>query len=190
MAESGSKTTIVVALISLVGVLGGAVIANWDKLTAKATSRPQAHPQETPPIPVPKDDPPQPPVARSPEDVLVGHWMSTFENPLFSVINISREGSEVHVQAYVNNRGADGGGCVYNAILDGKRGVFAKGKTVEWQLPTLPLPCANWVPQGFTGASLSVAIADDSPNTLATVVNMYAGQQILAGSGPFEYVRK
>src|SRR2546429_256794 len=32
MAESGYRLQITIALISLVGVLGGAVIANWDKL--------------------------------------------------------------------------------------------------------------------------------------------------------------
>jgi hypothetical protein len=124
------------------------------------------------------------------EDVLIGHWISTFENPLFSVIDISREGSDIRVRAYVNNRGPDKGGCVYDTILDVKRGVFAKGKAVEWQLPTLPLPCANWVPQGFTGASLSVSSLADTKDTLGTVVTMYAGQKVLGGSGPTTYMRK
>ncbi|MDO3524487.1 hypothetical protein [Ralstonia pseudosolanacearum] len=190
MAESGSKTTIVVALISLVGVLGAAVIANWDKLTANVTSQPQVTPSESPPVSAPKDVSPQQAVTRPPEDALLGHWISTFDNPLFSVIDISREGSELHVLAYVNSRGPDKGGCVYDAILDGKRGVVAKGNTVGWQLPTLPLPCANWVQPGFTGASILIAIADDSPDTLATVVNMYAAQQLMAGSGPQKYIRK
>jgi hypothetical protein len=195
MAENGPKTTIVVALISVIGVLGAAVITNWDKVMPNSTPREQPSsrvkppPQEPASVSIPKD------VSRSqgvthPEDVLLGHWISTFENPLFSVIDISREGSEIHVRAYVNNRGPDKSGCVYDAILDGRRGVVARGKSVEWQLPTLPLPCANWVQKGFTGASLLVASAEGTPDTLATVVNMYADQTIMAGSGPQTYIRK
>ena len=87
------------------------------------------------------------------------------------------------------NRGPDNGGCVYDTILDRQRGVVARAKGVEWQLPTLPLPCANWVPKGFTGASLLVS-TERTPDTLETVVNAYAGQAILGGSGPFTYIRK
>jgi hypothetical protein len=207
MAESGTKATIAVALISLIGVLGAAVIGNWDKLkspaqvtsdrsTTGAISQPKEIPRESTPSVMPQpqathpESPPPVPSTPPPEDALLGHWVSTFDNPLFSVIDISRQGSEIRVKASVNNRGPNNGGCVYDAILDGNRGVVAKEKTVEWQLPTLPLPCANWVSPGFTGASISVATADNSPDTLATVVNMYAGQKVLAGSGPQKYVRR
>src|ERR1017187_544102 len=196
MAEDGSKATIVVALISLVGVLGAAVITNWSKLMPNSTpgeqlsSRVQTTPPELASASAPKNVSQSQSVTHPPEDVLLGHWISTFENPLFSVIDISREGSKIHVRAYVNNRGANRGNCVYDTNLDGERGVVARGKSVEWQLPTLPLPCANWVQNGFTGASLSIASAEDTPDTLATVVNMYADQTIMAGSGPQTYIRK
>jgi hypothetical protein len=131
--------------------------------------QPSPRVQTTPPEPAtasaPKNVSQPGSVTQTPEDALLGHWVSAFENPLFSVIDISRETSGIHVRAYVNNRGANSGGCVYDTILDGERGVVARGKSAEWQLPTLPLPCANWVQPGFTGASLSVASADGTPDS-------------------------
>jgi hypothetical protein len=61
MAENGPKTTIVVALISLIGVLGAALIANWGKLTAKA------NPGE-PPAPIVQTPPSKPPSVSTSKD--------------------------------------------------------------------------------------------------------------------------
>lgn len=202
MADNSSNTTIVVAVLSLVGVLGAAVISNWDRLMPRTRSeQPSASvgtlTTEPPLAATPKQKSPaesvSPPIeskeaSHSPEDILLGHWVSTFENPLFSVIEIARDGSKIHLRAYVNNRGPDKGGCVYDTVIDGKRGVVARGKKLEWQLPTLPLPCANWVSPGFTGASLMLATPDG--DTLPTVVTMYVNQSVIGGSGPQTYARR
>lgn len=205
MADNASKTAIIVAIISLIGVLGGAIISNWDKLTANRTSQTQSltsqqagqpvanqPPTTHDPVVTPAEKPHKPAeVAKNlPEDALLGQWVSTFENPLFSVIDISREGANVQLRAYVNNHGPKTKDCVYSATLDGKRDVVAKGKGIEWQLPTLPLPCANWVQAGFTGASISVKSNGGSIDTLATEVTMFADQRVLGGSGPATYVRR
>ena len=54
-SDEANKTQIIVAIISLVGVLGGALFANWDKIFKEIDS------SKSPPIPQPLPRPPAPP---------------------------------------------------------------------------------------------------------------------------------
>ncbi len=55
---NGSKTQIIVAVITLIGVIGGALIANWDKLLLR----------DQPPTPTPT-----PPIEKKSADDMAGH---------------------------------------------------------------------------------------------------------------------
>jgi hypothetical protein len=87
---NGSKTQIIVAVIALIGVIGGAVITNWDKFSNQNQGSP---PKPTPVILAPSPDPapsssdlPTP----SPEVNISGVWR---DNTLGTTSQVAQEGS-------------------------------------------------------------------------------------------------
>ena len=91
MANSSHRATIAVAIIGVVGTLGAALIANWDKVFTAApqpvatpapqssTTAPPARPAERPPKVVRAEPTPQP-VRADPAPQITGLWRDS-DNP-------------------------------------------------------------------------------------------------------------
>jgi hypothetical protein len=93
---NGSKTQIIVAVIALIGVIGGAVITNWDKLfNQNQGSAPKPTPVNVAPSPDPatSNDLPTP----SPEVNISGVWR---DNTLGTTSQVTQQGGAFKFTAW------------------------------------------------------------------------------------------